>query len=47
MTVAERLELLRRALAHEKQLGASGHWAYDAARHAAMLQRYHKLAGGT
>jgi len=31
---------LRRALREERQRGIAGHWAYDVARHAALLHAY-------
>lgn len=32
--------LLAKALRHERRRGAAGHWAYDLARHAALLGIY-------
>ncbi|CAN1725104.1 protein of unknown function [Hyphomicrobium sp. 1Nfss2.1] len=31
---------MRRALRLERQRGIAGHWAYDLARHAALLNAY-------
>jgi hypothetical protein len=37
---ARLLARMRRALRMERQRGRSGHWAYDLARHAALLRAY-------
>lgn len=34
------IRLLARALREERRRGASGHWAYDLCRHAALAQLY-------
>ncbi len=34
------IRLLAKALRHERCRGAAGHWAYDLARHAALLRIY-------
>lgn len=43
LTVAGRdriIRLLRKALREERRRGIQGHWAYDLARHAALLRIY-------
>ena len=35
------IRLLAKALRHERRRGVAGHWAYDLARHAALLGIYH------
>jgi hypothetical protein len=37
---ARLLNRMRRALRAERQRGIGGHWAYDLARHAALLRAY-------
>ena len=37
---ARLLAMLRRALRHERTRGLAGHWTYDLARHAALLNAY-------
>lgn len=37
---ARLLARMRRALRIERQRGRAGHWAYDLARHAALLRAY-------
>ncbi len=37
---AHLLARIRRALRLERQRGVAGHWAYDLARHAALLRAY-------
>ena len=39
------VQRLRRALREERRRGLAGHWTYDLARHAALLQAYkHEVA---
>ena len=39
------VQKLRRALREERRRGLAGHWAYDLARHAALLRAYqHEVA---
>lgn len=39
-TRARLVQRLRRALREERRRGMAGHWAYDLARHAALLRAY-------
>jgi hypothetical protein len=40
--IEKRMALLQRALRAERQRGRQGHWAYDLARHAALLRVYQR-----
>jgi hypothetical protein len=42
----KRLGALRKALRSERQRGLQGHWAYDLARHAALLRAYRNEQAG-
>lgn len=39
------VQRLRRALREERRRGMAGHWAYDLARHAALLRAYGRELG--